>query len=243
MTDQQLIAPTDAFAELDRLSFAEMPLEDALARIAGVAARAVPDVCAVSVTLLGQDGAHTAAYTGETALRLDEWQYENGHGPCLAAAAATVTVGVSDTAGHSRWPAWADRAVDAGVHSALSVGLPLRDSLSGALNLYASEPGAFDDDAVILAQTFSGYAAVAMANSPRPTGLGSAATPWASASDHLVVEQARGIIMAERHCPGEEALGVLKQMAAESHRTSSTSPRSSSPGPAGPRRLNRAAKR
>jgi GAF domain-containing protein len=168
MTEQRLLASTDAFAELDRLSFGEMPLDDALARITDVAARAVPGVHAVSVTLLGRNGAHTAAYTGKTALDLDEWQYEHGHGPCLAAAAATITVGVADTAGDRRWPDWADRAVDAGAHSTLSVGLPLRDSLSGALNLYATQPHAFDDDAVILAQIFTGYAAVAMATSPRP---------------------------------------------------------------------------
>jgi GAF domain-containing protein len=56
--------------------------------------------------------------------------------------------------------------LDAGAHSSLSVGLPLRDSVSGALNLYASQPNAFGDDAVVLAQTLAGYAAVAMANAP-----------------------------------------------------------------------------
>jgi GAF domain-containing protein len=34
----------------------------------------------------------------------------------------------------------------------------------GALNLYATKPEAFDEDAIVLAQTFSGYAAVALAN-------------------------------------------------------------------------------
>jgi ANTAR domain-containing protein len=103
------------------------------------------------------------------------------------------------------------------VHSSLSVGFPLRDALSGALNLYATEPQAFDDDAVILAQTFAGYAAVAMANCPRPAGPG--ATPWASMAGHLVLEQARGILMAERHCTAADALGILRRMAAESGRT------------------------
>jgi hypothetical protein len=219
MANRQFLASSDAFTELDRLSFAEMPLDEALTCIADVAARAVPDVHAVSVTLLGRHGADTAAHTGRTALDLDEWQYEHGHGPCLAAAAATVTVGISDTAGGSRWPEWADRALDAGVHSSLSVGIPLRDAVSGALNLYATEPRVFDDDAVILAQTFAGYAAVALANCPGPIGPGAIGTPWASVADQLVLEQARGIIMADRRCTAADALDVLRRMAAESRRT------------------------
>ncbi|WP_250033829.1 GAF and ANTAR domain-containing protein [Paractinoplanes maris] len=218
MTQQRFRTSTEAFAELDRLSFPKMRLDDALTHVADVAARAVPGVHAVSATLLSAEGARTAAYTGRVAMDLDEWQFHNGHGPCLAAAAASITVSVPDTAGDRRWPDWADRAVEAGVHSSLSVGLPLRDSVSGALNLYAPQPQNFDDDAVILAETFAGYAAVAMATASRPEDSGPATIPWSSAADRLALEQARGILMAERQCTAEEALRVLREMAAESHR-------------------------
>jgi hypothetical protein len=219
MTEKQMITSTEAFARLDRLPFGEMPLDDALARIAEVARQAISGVDEVSVTLLGPARAYTAAFTGKEALELDEWQYERGHGPCLAAAAAAITVGIPDTAADARWAGWADRAVDTGVHSSLSVGLPLRGSVSGALNLYATQPEAFDDEAVVLAETLAGYAAVAMANAPGINNPESASLPWASLSDHLVLEQGRGIIMAERHCTPAEALVVLKRMAVESQRT------------------------
>ena len=219
MTDQQTLTSTEAFAVLDRLPVTEVPLDEALAQIAEVTRRAVAAAEEVSVTLLGPAGAHTAAFTGKTALELDEWQYEHGHGPCLAAAAATITVSVPDTAGDPRWPEWADSAVDAGVHSSLSVGLPLRNSISGALNLYAARPEAYDEDAVVLAETLAGYAAVAMANAPGVHLPDAPGMPWASLPDHLVLEQARGIVMAERRCAADEALKVLKQMADESRRT------------------------
>jgi AmiR/NasT family two-component response regulator len=45
------------------------------------------------------------------------------------------------------------------------------------------------------------------------------AAVWASASGDLVLEQARGIIMAERQCTADDALDALRQMAAESRRT------------------------
>jgi GAF domain-containing protein len=122
-------------------------------------------------------------------------------------------------AGDSRWPGWADRAIDAGVHSAISVGLPLRESVSGALNVYAREPHAFDDDAVILAETFAGYAAVAMADAQLhdgPTTL--AGSNRSVMDDRAVLEQAKGIIMAERRCTADEAFAVLAKLAEYSRR-------------------------
>jgi hypothetical protein len=216
--NQQTLTSHEAFARLDRARLADLPRDEALAEIAEVTRRAVPGAEDVSVTLLGAAGAHTAAFTGKTALDLDEWQYDHGHGPCLAAAAANITVHVPDTAADRRWPVWADRAVDAGTHSSLSVGLPLLNSVSGALNLYAAEPEAFGDDDVLLAQTFAGYAAVAISQAPAPSDSREPATPWASLPDHQVVEQARGIIMAERHCAAQEALAILKYMAAQGRR-------------------------
>ncbi|MEV6493503.1 GAF and ANTAR domain-containing protein, partial [Actinoplanes sp. NPDC051633] len=213
------IGSTAAFAELDRVPFTEMPLEEALTCVADVTCRSVPGASEVSVTVLGPAGAHSAAFTGKKALELDEWQYEHGHGPCLAAAAADITVLITDTAGDRRWARWSDRAVDAGVHSSLSVGLPLRNSISGALNVYGAAPDAFDDEAVVLAQTLAGYAAVAMANAPGIRNPRAPGTPWASLPDHLVLEQAKGIVMADRRCTAEEALGVLKYLAKESHRS------------------------
>jgi GAF domain-containing protein len=151
-------------------------------------------------------------------MTVDEWQYQQGHGPCLAAAAANITVTVPDMAGDSRWPDWADRALEAGVHSSISVGLPLRESVSGALNVYAREPQAFDDDAVILAETFAGYAAVAMAHARPHDGPATLAGPTRSVMDRrAVLEQAKGIIMAERRCTADEAFSVLAKLAEYSH--------------------------
>ncbi len=62
-----------------------------------------------------------------------------------------------------RWPDWTSRALQAGAHSSLSIGLPVQEAVTGALNLYAAEPHAFGDDAVAVAQTFASYASVAMA--------------------------------------------------------------------------------
>ena len=219
MTDPQPIKPTDAFAELGRIDFRETDVATALTKVADLARRSIPGADDVSITLVSAAGAHTAAYTGHPAVTVDEWQYQQGHGPCLAAAAANITVRVPDMAGESRWPDWADRAIDAGVYGSVSVGMPLRESVSGALNVYAREPHAFDGDVVVLAETFAGYAAVAMANAHLYEGDATLVGRTRAWTDRrAVIEQAKGIIMAERRCTADEAFAVLTKLAEYSHR-------------------------
>jgi transcriptional regulator with GAF, ATPase, and Fis domain len=217
MTETQAAKPTDAFAELGRIDFSGTDFATVLAKVADVARRYIPGADDVSITLVGPGGAHSAAFTGQRALTVDEGQYQQGHGPCLAAAAANITVIVADMAGDSRWPDWADRAITAGVHSAVSIGLPLRESVSGAFNVYAVKPHAFDEDAVILAQTFAGYGAVAMANADLHDGL--ADRTQVAMDRRAVIEQAKGIVMAERRCTADDAFAVLAKVCEYTHRS------------------------
>ena len=55
--------------------------------------------------------------------------------------------------------------MERGALSSLSVPLPVREAVHGALNLYATEAGAFDEEAKETARTFASYAAVAVRNS------------------------------------------------------------------------------
>jgi GAF domain-containing protein len=218
MTDPQAMTSAHAFAELGRINFRETDLAAALAKVADLAKGTISGADEVSITLVGAGGAHTAAYTGERAVTVDEWQYQQGHGPCLAAAAANITVTVPDMAGESRWPDWADRAIDAGIHSCMSIGLPLHECVSGAVNVYATKPHAFDDDAVLLAETFGGYAAVAMANAHRSDGTALPDRAHTAMDSRAVIEQAKGIIMAERRCTADEAFAVLAKVSEYSGR-------------------------
>jgi len=219
MTDQQAVKPADAFAELGRIKFGETDFATVLAMVADLARRSVPGADEVSITLLGAGGAHTAAFTGQPAMSVDEWQYQQGHGPCLAAAAANITVTVPDMAGESRWPDWSNRAIDAGIYSSVSVGLPLRDSVSGAVNVYAAKPHAFDEDGVILAETFGGYAAMAMANAHLYDSTVTLADhAEAAVNRRAVIEQAKGIIMAQRRCTSDEAFAILAKVSQDSDR-------------------------
>jgi hypothetical protein len=156
MTDSHPLEPADAFGRLGRMKLGETNLQGVLEQVAHLAQLTIPGAVEVSVTLLGDRDARTAAATGQLAVTLDEWQYRNGHGPCLEASASHATLSLPDMTTEDRWPDWAVRALDAGAHSSLSIGLPIHEEVTGALNVYASKPEAFDNDAIVLGQTFAG---------------------------------------------------------------------------------------
>jgi GAF domain-containing protein len=141
-----------------------MSLRDIFQRVVDLAGTSIPGVTEASVTVVRDAGAQTPACSGSLALALDESQYALGEGPCLQAAAAATIEYVSDMTTESRWPEWTAGALRAGARSSLSIGLPAHATVSGALNLYATEPDAFDADAVVVAQAFASFAGLAMAN-------------------------------------------------------------------------------
>ncbi|MEV4536516.1 GAF and ANTAR domain-containing protein [Asanoa sp. NPDC049518] len=216
---QQPLDATEAFGDLGRIKLSDTDLNGVLAKIAELARRTIPGAEDVSVTLVRGSGAHTAAFTGQLALTLDEWQYQQGAGPCLDAAAAATVVSVPDISTDERWPSWATAARGQGVYSSLSIGLPVQESVVGALNIYGTKPQAFDDDAIALAQAFAGYAAVAMANAHLYDTTASLAHHMQAAMEsRAVIEQAKGIIMGARRCTAEEAFAILVKLSQDTNR-------------------------
>jgi len=213
------IDPSAAFAEMGRINLAENDLHGVLSRVAVLAKRTVPGADEVSVTLVRKGSAETAAYTGELALTLDEWQYRRGIGPCLQAAADQSTVSVPDFADDNRWPEWVEHAMSTGARSSLSVGLPIEDRVDGALNLYGIKNQAFDDEAIALAETFAGYAAVALANANLYGVTANLARHLQTAmASRAVIEQAKGIIMGRRRCTADQAFAILTRISQDSNR-------------------------
>jgi GAF domain-containing protein len=211
--------PSTAFAEFGRIKLGETDLHGVLTRVAELAQGALPGADEVSITLVRDGRPYTAAYTGEIALQLDERQYERAAGPCLQAAAHKTTVSVPDTATDTRWDGWAAKAAAAGVGSVLSVGLPIVESVTGAVNIYGLPPRAFDDDTILLAQRFAGYATVALANAHLHHSTANLAQHMQAAMEsRAVIEQAKGIIMGERRCTAEEAFRIMSKLSQDSNR-------------------------
>jgi GAF domain-containing protein len=213
MTAIEPMDPTEAFARLGQIKLGEGDLVTVLEKIAELAKRTVPGADEVSVTLVRNNKAHTAAFTGDLALQMDESQYETGYGPCLDASATASSTSVPDMATETRWPRWTKQAMANGVGSSLSIGLPIHEAVTGAINIYATKPEAFDDDGAVLARTFAGYAAVALANAHLYDATATLAQQLQAAMDsRAVIEQAKGIIMGERRCNADEAFSILAKL-------------------------------
>lgn len=219
MTAASSTDPQQAFAELGRIRLSETDVDGVLAKVADLARRSIDGAAEVSVTLLVGDDAHTATFTGDRALALDEFQYREARGPCLDAAASAATLSIPDTSDDQRWPAFAERARAAGVRSSLAIGLPIQEAVTGALNLYGVTENAFDDDSIMVARTFAGYAAVALANARSYDATATLARQMREAMEHrAVIEQAKGIVMAQQRCTADEAFARLSRISQDTNR-------------------------
>ncbi|MFI7068839.1 GAF and ANTAR domain-containing protein [Micromonospora sediminicola] len=211
--------PGEALAELSRIRLDEVELADVLDRVAALANRAVPGSAHVSVSLSQAGANRTIAHTSDLARELDEWQYRHDDGPCLDAAVSAVSVSLPDLAEEQRWPGSAAHARSAGTGSSLSIGLPIQEAVTGALNMYATSPHAFDHAATKLAEEFAAYAAVALANAHLYTTAAVLARQMQEAMrSRAVIEQAKGIIMGERRCSAGEAFTLLAKLSQDTNR-------------------------
>jgi GAF domain-containing protein len=217
--DRPVLDARDSFTQLGTLSFENTSMEVMLQRIAELAKHVIPGVAEASVSLIANDKATTAAYTGRLALDLDETQYGRGYGPCLEAAVGEELREITDARTETRWPDYARISVERGSLSSLSVPVPVREAIHGGLNLYAVEAHAFDDDAKDAARAFASYAAVAVHNMHLYESTRELAENLDIAMrTRAVIEQAKGILMSQRRCDATEAFSLLAAASQRSNR-------------------------
>lgn len=204
-------APDQAFRELSMiLHTPDESLNQVLLRVAELTKQAIPELDEVSVTLLDGRKARSVVFTGSLAVDLDERQYRKGFGPCMDAAISGTTIAVDTGDPSGLYPEFSRVAAGRGVRHSLSVGLPLLQRVSGALNMYSRADHPVPPASVQVAEAFASYAGVALANA----GLYHSAV---EETGHLreamrtraVIEQAKGIVMTTRHCTAEEAFELL----------------------------------
>jgi GAF domain-containing protein len=200
--------------ELSRVALVDRTLTEVLTDVTRIAATGIPGAEATSITLLRGDRAFTVAHHGEMALAADELQYEHGYGPCMDAGRAGVLLRVDDMHGEERWPDYVAHLLQATeVRSSLSVPLPYQGSSIGALNIYSTEPAAFAaPDSLQAGLEVAEVVAVAVANADAHWQLGEQARNMRLAMEsRAVIEQAKGVLMAQRHVTAEQAFEILRE--------------------------------
>jgi GAF domain-containing protein len=219
--DSQPGNAAEALERLGRLSLRELSMDSLLQTVAELARTVMPGNPEASVTLLVKDKPSTVVSTGQFAVDLDETQYERGHGPCLHAARTGELTEITDTRADTRWRDYAQRAAEAGNLSSLSVPLAIDkdEQVSGALNLYARKPDAFDEDSRAAAQSFGPHAAVAAGNLyAYQSARDMADNLQAALESRAVIDQAKGILIERHKLTPDQAFQLLGQVSMNTNR-------------------------
>ncbi|MFI5693885.1 GAF and ANTAR domain-containing protein [Kribbella sp. NPDC051586] len=160
------------------------------------------DYASISVTTHGGQ-IETLAPTDALAVQADELQYELGEGPCLQAALSDPVVEVDDVATDVRWPAYGEKAAALGIGSQMAFQFRADTHARGALNLYATQPHAIDDEGRQLSAMFAALVAVAMGWARHDQTLGNAL------ASRTTIGQAIGILMERYRLDPDRAFGFL----------------------------------
>ena len=99
------------------------------------------------------------------------------------------------------------------VRSSLSVPLPYQGATIGALNIYSTQPAAFaSTESLAAGLEAAEVIAVAVANADAHWQLGEQARNMRLAMDsRAVIEQAKGVLMAQRQVNAEQAFEILRE--------------------------------
>jgi GAF domain-containing protein len=209
--------PTEALERLGRLSLRELSMDNLLQTVADLTKTVMPGNPEASVCLLVRDRPTTVVTTGKLDTDLDETQYEKGHGPCLHAARTGEVTEIPDTRADDRWPDYTPRAVERGNLSSLSIDQD--EQVTGALNIYARRPDAFDEASRSVATRFAPYAAVAAGNLyAYQSARDMADNLQAALESRAVIDQAEGILMERYKLTADQAFQALARVSMDTNR-------------------------
>ncbi|GAA3500152.1 GAF and ANTAR domain-containing protein [Streptomyces prasinosporus] len=196
-------------------------LDQAMARSSGLdtllrdltdrAVREVPGTAACSITVRRADRLLTLAGSAGLPSGLDQRQYENGAGPCVAAAETGTEQYASDLTTEERWPAYTRYALATGVRTVLAVPLGVTGESGAALNLYGERPGALAagrDAARAFAVRMTDAVTTALRIEHHRQSAADVRTALLSRS---VIDQAIGILMARERIDADRALERLRR--------------------------------
>lgn len=189
-------------------SLERLDSDTAIQQIVDSAVETVAPASGGGVTRTDDGAVHAAYGTSEDVRGLDELQARLRQGPCVSAAdhpAENGQIYARDLGGSDRdvWPAFAPQATALGYRSMLSTQLSGASGQHSALNLYAREPDAFDDEARTLAGLFSLQVAALL------YGAGDVEHARRPMESRDLIGRATGVLTERFRLSDREAFGML----------------------------------
>ncbi|HTF55406.1 MAG TPA: GAF and ANTAR domain-containing protein [Pseudonocardia sp.] len=203
----------NALAEMARDFSAQDSARATLDRVVAHAVALVDGCDAAGVMVLRRGEVVTLAASDNMVVASDRLQGECGEGPCFDAARNKhEAYRITDLSTRSeQWPNYAPKARKLGIGSMMGFLLYTRDKDLGALDLYSSRPGAFEQQEEHVGWLLASHAAVAMAGAEHIENLETAL------ETRKVIGEAVGILMARYKLAENDAFGRIVKASQDSN--------------------------
>jgi GAF domain-containing protein len=208
----------DQIAELARLLIDDDDSASPLEQLTELAVELVPGSTAAGIVAAGSTS-WTFAASEPAVSELHQLQFDSGDGPLAEALRHGEPRRVDDTTDEPRWPAFCQAAARAGLRSCLVLPLRTDPQPGGAIALYGRDCQSFcgaDHDIALLLAAQGGVAVhnAGMYRSCREM----VANLHTALASRAVIEQAKGILVAEYGYPPEVAFKHLSRLSQHTNR-------------------------
>lgn len=192
---------------------AEADSDTVIAELAEHAAVEIPGAQYAGVTVTTDNKTvDTPGASHKYAILLDAIQQRHQQGPCLASAWERTTIHIADLENDFRWPTYRrDALAETPIRSIMAFQLFIADRAMGALNVYAEEPNAFNDESEEVGLIFATHSALAWNSARRDEQFRRAL------DSRDMIGQAKGMIMERYRVGAVQAFEMLKKLSQDSN--------------------------
>lgn len=211
MTHPQLVRELSRFA---RTLVTDRPVEEGLREHAASAA-AILGIHGAAISLDRGGRLVLVAASSEAVAILERVQEREQDGPGVDACRSGHRILVPQVAAYAeRWPALTEAALRIGIVTVGAVPLRLDHVDLGTLDLYDTTPHDWTEEEAMLAESLAALIAGYLANAARIEGFRKTVDQLQEALDNrVVIEQAKGMLAAERGISVDDAFEALRSHA------------------------------
>jgi GAF domain-containing protein len=146
-------------------------------------------------------------------------QIEHGEGPCVDAFEAKTLVDTEDLAGETRWPKFSPATVERGLRAVLASPIPYNQHAIGVVVVFWAKVHPRSSEGELALVAFTDLAALTIANTMQSEERGELASQLQRALDaRVVIEQAKGALVAQEGLSEREAFERLRRQARRQRR-------------------------
>jgi GAF domain-containing protein len=208
-----------ALAELGRLRFGDMSIEEGL-----------QEIVQTTHTVFNVDGAGLMLADAEHHLRnvavsddrlgyLEELQVRHHQGPCVAAYEEKELIGAEDLRSDDRWPLFSAAAVDQGLRAVLASPLPYNQHAVGVVTVLSEQAHPWTAEGELALLAFTDLAALLIASLMQSQQQSELAAQLQSAlNSRTIIEQAKGVLIGQEGLSPRDAYERLRAQARSQRR-------------------------